>query len=385
MMRAAHDEKREARSEKRDEKKDLPIASRIGARRFRAWAILSLLSSLVLSLACADSDRGVAPIRLEPLMTLGSEVGDGALATWPRVSARHPLGYRVLVPQPGSVPALPVVYDDSGRFVATLGTRGEGPDNFVEPLFARIGPGDSIWVFDGALRVLVFSPERQFVRSIPLPVSPWDAVVLTGGRIAVTPAVFGEPLPWLLLDGDGTVLRRVGESDPLVPSPRRIVAGRNGTVWTLAMTHRWRMEEWDLEGNRITELTTAPEWFTAHDALTAPGPDRPPQPAVQDGWIDTDGRLWIVGKAPDPNWREGVGPPVDGASPITDADRAYDTMVEVRDGATGALLAEARFDGAYPFIAEAGVLMRVRTTPAGWHVAELARVLVDNGRVDNGQ
>lgn len=340
-----------------------------------------LLAACALFAACSDGNREVAPISLEPMITLGVEEGDGALATWPRVSARHPLGYRVLVPQPGSVPSLPVVYDDSGRFVGTLGSRGDSANNFVEPLFARIGPGDSVWVFDGALRALVFSPERQFVRSIPLPIAPWDAVVLTGGRIALTPAQFGEPLPWLLLDGEGNELRRIGTPDALVPSPRRIIAGRDGTVWTLAMTHRWRMEQWDLEGNKLSELNATPAWFTPHDALTAPGPDRPPQSAVQDGWVDTDGRLWIVGKTPDVNWRDGVGPPVDGASAITDADRAYDTIVEVRDGATGALLGEARFDGAYPFIAEAGVLMKVITTPAGWHRAELARVLVDTARL----
>ena len=242
-----------------------------------------------------------------------------------------------------------------------------------------------VGVFDGALRALVFSPERQLVRVIPLPVAPWDAVVLTGGRIALTPAVFGQPLPWWLLDANANVLRQVGEPDALVPSPRRIIAGQDGTVWTLAMTHRWRLEHWDMLGNRLHEFSAAPAWFVPHDALTAPGPDRPPQSAVQDGWVDTDGRLWIVGKAPDPNWRDGVGPPVDGASPITDPDKAYDTTVEVRDGATGALLAEARFDGAYPFIAEAGVLMRVRTTPAGWHRAELARVLVDVDRLGGRQ
>jgi hypothetical protein len=332
-------------------------------------------------LACGDRTRDVAPIRLEPMITLGAEEGDGALATWPRVSPRHPLGYRVLVPQPGSVPSLPVVYDDSGTFLGTLGSRGDSIHNMVEPLFARIGPGDSIWVFDGARRVVVLSPERQLVRSFPLPVSPWDAVVLSGGRIAVTPAMFGQPLPWFLLDNTGNVIRQVGESDALVPSPRRIIAGQDGTVWTIAMTHQWRLEQWDMIGNRLKQFTAAPSWFTPHDALTAPGPDRPPQAAVQDGWVDTDGRLWIVGKAPDPDWREGVGPTVDGAAPITDADRAYDTVVEVRDGTTGALLAEARFDGAYPFIAEAGVLMRVRTTAAGWHLAELARVLVDTARV----
>lgn len=343
-----------------------------------------LIVLMVLTTACADSTRDVAPVRLEPMISIGADSGDGALATWPRVSERHPLGYRVLVPQPGSVPSLPVVYDDSGRYIGTLGSRGDSVNNFVEPLFAKVGPGDSVWVFDGALRALVFSPQREFVRSVPLPVVPWDAVVLSGGRIALTPAVFGEPLPWLLIDGEGNVLQRVGTADPLVPSPRRIIAGQGGTVWTLAMTHRWRMEQWDLEGNRLVELNVAPAWFTPHDALTAPGPDRPPQAAVQDGWIDTAGRLWIVGKAPDPNWRDGVGPPVDGASAITDADRAYDTMVEVLDATTGTQLAEARFDGAYPFIAEAGVLMRVRTTEAGWHMAELARVLADTARLGGG-
>src|SRR5690606_1148745 len=139
---------------------------------------------------------------------------------------------------------------------------------------------------------------------------------------------------------------QIGDIDTLVPSPRRIIAGRDGTVWTIAMTHRWSIEQWDMIGNRLRQFTVAPTWVVPHDALTAPGPDRPPQSAVQDGWVDTDGRLWIVGKAPDPNWQEGIGPPVDGASPITDADKAYDTMVEVRDGTTGALLGEARFDGA---------------------------------------
>lgn len=343
--------------------------------------LLPLASCLLAMTACSDTTRDVAPIRLETMISLGAEDGDGALATWPRVSARHPLGYRVLVPQPGSVPSLPVVYDDSGSFLGTLGSRGDSAHNLVEPLFARIGPGDSVWVFDGARRAVIFSPERVLVRSITLPVSPWDAVVLSGGRVALTPAMFGEPLPWLLLDAAGNEVARIGESDALVPSPRRIIAGVDGTVWTLAMTHRWRMEQWDLSGTRLRQFTDAPSWFTPHDALTAPGPDRPPQSAVQDGWVDTEGRLWIVGKTPDPNWRDGVGPPVDGASPITDPDKAYDTIVEVRDGTTGAVLGEARFDGAYPFIAEAGVLMRVRTTAAGWHIAELARVLVDTERL----
>jgi hypothetical protein len=339
----------------------------------------------MLALLGGCGDRDLSPIRLEPMMTVGATEGDGTIATWPRVSARHPGGFRVVVPQPGPVASLPLVFSDSGAYLGRLGVQGDGPDDFVEPLFARLGPGDSLWLFDGARRVLLFSPERAFVRTIPLPIAPWDAVVLPGGRMAVTPATFGAPLPWLLLDATGTVIRAVGESDGLVPSPRRIVAGLDGSVWTLAMTHRWLVEHWSLSGELLHRFTAPPSWFTEHDELQAPAPDRAPQTAVQDGWVDREGRLWIVGKVPDANWQAGIGVSVDGASPITNADRAYDTVVEVHDPSTGAVLAEARFDEAYPFIAEPGVLMRVSTTESGWHRAELARVLVDTNRLPAGR
>lgn len=342
--------------------------------------------AVLLGLAgCLGGQRDLSPIRLEPITTIGVEEGDGAMATWPRVSPRHPLGYRILVPQPGAVQSLPLVYDDSGHFVGTMGTQGDGPNDFVNPLFARFGPGDSVWIFDGARRALVFGPDRRFARTVPLPVSPWDAVVLDGGRIALTPAVFGQSLPWWLLDHDGTVIRRVGSSDSLVPSPRRIIAGQGRTVWTVAMTHRFRLDQWDLYGNHLQQFSTAPAWFVEHDEMRSPGLDQPPLAAVQDAWVDTDGRIWIVGKVADPEWREGLGASVDGTAPIVNADRFYDTVVEVHDGKTGEVLSEGRFDGAYPFIAEPGVLMRVRTTAAGWHRAELARVLVDHGRIAAGE
>ncbi len=339
-----------------------------------------VLAALVLG--CED--RELAPIQLEPLMTLGATEGDGTIATWPRVSARHAGGYRIVVPQPGPLPARPLVFDDSGGYLGTLGGGGTDADDFVEPLFARIGPGDSVWVFDGARRALLFSPEREHVRTIALPVAPWDAVVMAGGMLAVTPATFGAPMPWLLLDAGGGVVRSVGEPDTTVPSPRRIIAGGDGTVWTLAMSHRWLLEHWSRDGELLHRFTEAPSWFEGYDELRAPSPEHAPQSAVQDGWVDAHGWIWVVGKVAGTDWREGIGEPVDGTSPVIDADRAYDTVIEVLDPASGHSLASARFDPAYPFMAEPGVLMRVRTTDAGWHQADLARVMVNAERIAAG-
>lgn len=349
--------------------------------------LTSTLLGLMLVLGCNGRSRDLSPITIEPIVTMGDEVGDGAMATWPRVSARHPLGYRILVPQPSGVPTLPVVYDDSGKFIGTLGSLGDGRADFVDPLFARLGPGDSIWVFDGSRRAQVFSPEREHVRTVPLPVAPWDAVVLRGGRIALTPALFGQPLPFLVLDVDGLIIRRVGVNDSTSPTPRRIIAGPDGTVWLLSMTHKFNLQQWDLYGNKLREFDTAPQWFEPYSEMQGPDAtsNRAPQAAVQDGWVDTDGRIWIVGKVADPNWRDGLGTPVDGSAPITDADKVYDTIVEVHDGETGEVITQSRFDGAYPFSAEAGVLTRVRTSPSGWHRAELVRILVDAERLSRPQ
>ena len=160
-------------------------------------------------IACGGRGRQLASIRLEPLVTFGADSGIGAIATEPRVSALHPGGFRIVIPAAGagSVATAPLVYSGDGTFLGTL-SGGERPDEqFQVPLFARFGPGDSIWVFDGAGRALIFGPDRHYARTVSLPVTPWDALVLTDGRMLVSPADANRPLPLLLLDPSGRVIR----------------------------------------------------------------------------------------------------------------------------------------------------------------------------------
>lgn len=341
----------------------------------KPWRVC--LFALVAIGGCSSSELG--PFRVERFASLGGDSGRAAIPTWPRVSARHPGGFRIVIPQPGSSGFLPMVFDDGANFLGDLTGPAEQGRGFVRPLFARLGPGDSIWVFDVANRVLVFDQSRRYIRTVALTVSPWDAVVLGDARLAITGSTYGHSLPWLLVDGDGGVVRRIGKSDPRLPSPRRITAASDGSVWTITMTHRIRIERWDTSGTLLAAFDESPEWFQPYDQLRSPGPDVAPQSTVSGIWFGTDGNLWVLGRAADANWQQGLGEPIRGVTPIVHPDRAYDTRIEIRDPATGAVITGGRLDAAWPFEAGPGVLMRPVVIEGGWFRAELADVTMTTG------
>ncbi|MGH7523490.1 MAG: hypothetical protein ACREK8_04215, partial [Gemmatimonadales bacterium] len=272
-------------------------------------------------IGCGGRARHLAPIRLEPLVTFGADSGDGAMATEPRVSALHPDGFRIVIPAAGAggLATAPLVYSREGRFLGTL-QGGERPDEqFQVPLFARFGPGDSIWVFDGAGRALIFGRDRRYARTASLPVTPWDALVLTGGRMLVSPADANRPLPLLLLDSAGGLIRRFGGADTL-PSrplaPRWLARGSDGTFWSMPTRFRWRLEHWDSIGKLLSTVERRPAWFTPYARDVAPDGDHPPDPVIRGFWLGPLDRLWVLGEVADRTWRTGLASHLPGSAEV---------------------------------------------------------------------
>lgn len=354
----------------------------IDAQTWRRVLLGGVVLGASVLLGCGEGDRRLAPIQLDSLLTIGATEGEGVMMSWPRVSPRLPSGTRILVPQPGGVSALPAVFGDDGRFLGTIGAEGDAPGEFRGAIFARVGPGDSIYIFAENPRAVVFGADRTYGRTVPLPMGIWDALVLPDRRIVLTSPMNEQPLPFLLLDPQGNLIRALGGSDSAslaVKSPRWLARGSDGSYWTMPMQFRWRLEHWDSTGALIGAIEQSPAWFQRYQQMLALTHTQAPQPTVQAFWIDNTGRLWVLGRTADPAWARGLGPARSGVAgataPILDPDKVYDTVLELRDATTGSLISQARFDVSYPFMVEPGVVMRVLDTPEGWKRAELMRVV----------
>jgi hypothetical protein len=336
-------------------------------------------------LSACDGARQVAPIRLEHLITLGDTHGPGAMANDPVVSGLHGDTYRVLIQAFGEVPSLPLIYSKDGTYLGTLGTQGDGPEQFHRARFTRSGPGDSLWIFDDLPRVLVYSPDRHYVRTIDLPMTPWDALVLPDGSLLLSSVNAGQPLPFLLVDAHGLLVRTIGIDDSAsnsIQSPRQLVRGRDGTFWTMPSSYGWRLEHWDTAGHPLGVIERMPAWYPRYGTYAAGSRQQAPSPTLIGAWFDGAGRLWVMGRAADPHWARGLGPAVadrDGpGATVINPDKAYDTVIEVLDPITGTLLADTRFDMAYVLGGEPGMVMRVTRNPDGWKRVELLRVAFDS-------
>lgn len=345
---------------------------------------IRVATATVIVAACSGRGRQLAPIRLEPLASFGAQQGEGAIATDPRVSARHPGGFRIVVPGAGAggISTQPLVYNDSGRYLGTLTGGASAAEQFQVPLFARIGPGDSIWVFDGSQRVLIFGPRREYERTVQLPETPWDALVLPDGRMLIAPASADRPLPLLLLTRTGSLIREFGAHDSsgvAIRAPRWLIGDGDGSFWSMPMQFRWRLEHWDSSGASLSVLERQPDWFRPYSQLSTPDSNHAPQPTIQGAWTDGIGRLWVLGRAADQHWDRGLSPqPSGSAGPvITEADKVYDTVLEAIDRQTGQLTVTTRMDPSYVSVVEPGVLMKVISTAAGWKRVVLMNVVLD--------
>lgn len=131
----------------------------------------SLLWILVLGwifTPCDVSAQGIGPWRLtdEPVVTIG--VLDGAPEyLFDRVTGLALLtGGRVAVADLGSGAVR--VYGPDGLYLRSLGSRGDGPGEFRQPIGVFAFAGDSLAVLDRLERLHIFDPQGRYVRSLRL-------------------------------------------------------------------------------------------------------------------------------------------------------------------------------------------------------------------------
>lgn len=92
------------------------------------------------------------------------------------------------------------LFDSDGRYVRTLGGRGDGPGEFDSPAFLGVLPSDTLVVVDAAVRrINLFHPDAGFIRSVTASNDVPGYLMVAGmfgdGTIVDANTVYGDEQP----------------------------------------------------------------------------------------------------------------------------------------------------------------------------------------------
>ena len=318
--------------------KQATILASVGAQAIAAFSLSAQDTVTVAGddLICID-----CVITLDTVVTIGGLDGPGLDAIQQSSKVAVDRRGRILVYW-SRVPRISV-FDSTGVFLRTIGGPGEGPGEYALVVHVDAGPR-YIHVFDMRRRTLL---DYEFVpvRADELPAQVSYSYVTESDDIVFsadlrTRDAVGHPLHMLTPSGElsshgghGRVYR--GPSSDGLQS----LSGTDGRLW-VAPVYPNRLVEWDWdvagEPTMRRVIDRAVEEFDRHD------PERWPGPRNAGTMLDQHG-LWIVWRAPDPDWdpdkfQNPTGEP---------RETVVDSWVDLVDPSSGRTIARRGIEGGY--------------------------------------
>ena len=321
------------------------------------------LPTLAQSLIPMVEGPGACGVELREVLRLGAPDDPGTIGSRPEITRTSAGEYIVAsVENRGQL----LVFDEEGGFRDRFGQGGDGPGEFRVPGRIRVGPDGSLWVLDLVnRRITQVSQEGGLLETTDVrSLHGLDFVTLGAGeRHAVSG--FGEIDDALsatthVIDSDGirhTSLGAVPVASWVVNFFRAPIAlDGQGAVWTTRVGE-YGFEAWDPEGGSepVARLGGSPQWFD-------PGPPQPgapvsaPAPSIVISLRIDRGLLWAGTWVADENREANAAA---APSPL-DLDRLLDTILDVIDPASGALIARTRRDEALRGTGDDQLLFGVR-------------------------
>lgn len=339
------------------------------ARTRHPWLIALVVCTGIPRPSAAQSllpiadEAGECTVQLREILRLGDPGDPGTVGSRPEIT-RTAAGHYVVasVENRGQL----LVFDADGGFLEVLGGNGDGPGEYRVP--GRMRPGS-----DGSLRILDLvnrrithvSPDGGLIETTDVrSLHGLDFVTLAAGeRHAVSG--FGQIDDGLsatteIVGGDGVRIASLGAvpvASWVVNFFRAPVAlDGQGRVWT-TRAGEYAFEAWDpgRDAGPLARLTGEPDWFD-------PGPPQPgapvsaPAPSIVISLRVDRGLLWAGTWVADENREANTAT---APSPL-DLDRLLDTVLDVIDPATGALIARTRRDEALRGTGDDALLFGVR-------------------------
>lgn len=165
------------------------------------------------------------------------------------------------------------VWDSRGRFMYSFGREGEGPGELTARgmLSLFIDGRDNLHIRDGGLRWSVFSPEHEFVRSVPAQVMGGVmeelTVILDDGSALASGNYRGDhPHHFRVVDSAGALARTFGPvttaSDVYLERP--ITHAGGDSFWAappIDGEQEYVLEEWGLDGELRRAFRRDVSWY----------------------------------------------------------------------------------------------------------------------------
>ncbi len=309
-------------------------------------------------------------IELEQVVSFGDATGPGMLHEQSIVTTDRRGRFYVTSTYDPTI----AVFDPRGRFISRIGRRGNGPGEFGFRPAMVIGAGDTLFAFDFLQsRMSVFAPDYSLVRTRSLPRAGSTAVQTPdGGFLLSGPSLSADGIgyPLHITDRNGAYVRSFGSETGEQhlnarrdATLRRIAAPRGAGVW-ISRINPYVLEQWSLEGKRLSRLTREVDWFPPDvPVVRSARPGRnPPRPQVASIVQDSAGLLWTLSLVPDKEWKPHTLPALPsapGATYVPDSLRhkLSDTVLEVIDPARGSVLVTRTFDAWFMGFIAPGMLV----------------------------
>lgn len=322
-------------------------------------------------------------VAFQRIATLGTGIDDGYLTANPLWASMDGIGriYVGLQP-PGD---LLLMFDTTGHFIGRLGRKGTGPAEFTFPVRAVPKANGELLVWDFQLGMLTTLDSRhRYVRQFHQ-ASPPAAVLRDGRQLVATSMQDRDGVGYTLhiYDDSGRRVTSFASASRFASSDswrmrRTVAVGPSGSIWS-AHTDQYRIEEWTSDLNQGRVFSRSVSWMprvaAPSDGVTGEQPHAYIIAIVE----DDSRRLWVYSRVPSENWKEALGPPRrrpgrPEAYPNRDRGRLFDTMVDVIDLRSNALLLSQRLGSHVRFILRHDLVASYREDANATPLLDIARV-----------
>jgi hypothetical protein len=365
-------------------------------RRLRA--VHALITACSVAAACAsDAPSGTpATIVLDSLVTFGvGPDGESVLVDFPIVTRDGRGRYYAVDLDRAHLHR----FTADGHWDARFGGPGDGPSEFRRIAYLQGRPDGGVDMYDQMPRRVTMLDadgtqrglfQLDFAAMTDFPARRSDGRYIANAMRMDPNGAFGSSIgpldPMHLLDSSFAVVQSFGSSPAdsglTIARFRQFALGADDHVWTLR-EERYEIERFDASGHRVARFTPTDLPFPSRPE-TVPVNEWPGPPNPFAIWVDTGGRVWTGFLDATAAW-QAPGMVVDGRTGLPalrsqqDMNVAFETILDVRDPATGALIARGRFPLALRGVVDADHLFQLHEDADGGILVTIWRARVTGG------